>query len=88
MQSEYEIEVKDSPRLHEKDLPDTEFEGEKYSFSPVNIPICGSHTKGGTGGQFTDNHDGTVSCKFCPFGARLGGYYRILDERIVDLRTL
>lgn len=71
-------------------IPETEFEGEKYIATPVAIDICKTHSKTNwqEHGFYIDNHDGTVSCEFCPFGAKLGGYFRVLDGKIVDLRSL
>lgn len=53
-----------------------------------DIAICESHTKDTwTQGTYVDNHDGTVTCKFCPQGYRLAGYMRCINEKIVDLRS-
>jgi len=61
---------------------------EKYTSSPRSIKICSDHTKETwmkhTG--YIDNKDGTISCKYCPWGARISGRYRVLDECIVDLK--
>lgn len=55
----------------------------------VPLHICSTHTKDTwMQGNFIDNHDGTVTCKFCPQGYQLPGYMRCLEGRIVDLRTL
>lgn len=53
------------------------------------IPVCSTHGKNWMDHNgYVDNKDGTVSCKFCPWGFRLAGYLRIKDERVLDLRTL
>jgi hypothetical protein len=77
------------------DLPesqDKEFwsEGESYRNTPVRIPICREHTNEGwqNSRTYRDNHDGSVSCTFCPWGTILAPYYRVHEGRIVDLRTL
>jgi hypothetical protein len=66
------------------------FDGEKIPLNPVPLHICETHTKDKwaehTG--YVDNHDGTISCKFCPWGAPLPGYMRLKDEKVVDLRFL
>lgn len=76
------------------DLPqsDDKFwgEAEKHVNKPQVIHLCDTHTRDNwmTHTHYVDNHDGTVSCKFCPWGTRLPGYMRFLEGRIVDLRTL
>ena len=76
------------------DLPQSEdkyWEGaETYRFNPIPVNICSTHGK--TNWQehtsYLDNHDGTVSCKFCSFGAKIPGYMKVIEGRIVDLRNL
>lgn len=74
------------------DLPSSDkdfWEGEKYSATPRAIEMCSTHGRGDLShGGFIDNHDGTVSCRFCPFGAILPGYMRVHEGRVVDLREL
>jgi hypothetical protein len=75
-------------------LPETNneyWEGEKYVNTPTRIEICTTHTKDtwlDTKNQYVDNHDGTISCKFCSWGSRLPGYLRFIDNKIVDLRDI
>lgn len=53
------------------------------------IRICAEHTPTGwVKGEYFDNKDGTVSCKFCCWGARLPGYMRCIEGKIVDLRSM
>lgn len=76
------------------DLPPSEDEvwegGQIERHKPVEIPICGTHNKDNWTKHigYIDNLDGTISCKYCPWGARLPGYMRVYQERIVDLRHL
>lgn len=84
---EYEIEEGKSPELHKQDLPDSEFEGEKYSGLMKAFPICSTHSRTSWKEHnfYVDNHDGTISCEFCPWGAKLGGNLRVHEGKIVDL---
>lgn len=75
------------------DLPpssDPYWEGEKHAHKGTPIEICSVHTREhwheATG--YLDNRDGTVSCRFCPWGTTLPGYLRVLEGRVIDLRTL
>lgn len=76
------------------DLPesqDPEFweDAEKHVTKPVKIVICDTHTPQLWDKQeYIDNKDGTISCKVCWWGTSLPGWYRIHDEKIVDLRKL
>jgi len=58
--------------------------------NPIPISICPTHTKDTwmTHKGYKDNHDGTISCIFCPWGTRLPGYIRLVNGVPVDLRTL
>lgn len=76
------------------DLPkseDKEFWGEdavSYVSKGKRIPICTTHGKKWMDHVgYIDNHDGTASCKFCPYGFLLPGYLRIMDEKVFDLRS-
>lgn len=62
----------------------------KESVRPIPISICGTHKKDNwmEHNGYVDNHDGTISCKFCPWGCYLAGFLRVKDERILDLREL
>lgn len=80
------------PKLN--DLPashDEEFWGdaEKMRHQVVNLPICDAHTmeRWMEHHGYRDNHDGTISCRFCSWGTRLPGYLRVHEGRIVDLRN-
>lgn len=55
-------------------------DAEKYSGKPVRVKICKKHF-------YIDNHDGTVTCKFCPWGTKLPGYMRLLNNKLIDLRS-
>lgn len=78
------------------DLPDlpssnSEFwDGYKSVSQNKQVAICSTHTKDNwfEHDGYIDNFDGTISCMFCPFGTRLAGYYRVLNQKIIDLRTL
>jgi hypothetical protein len=67
------------------DLPPTSngkfwVDAETQHHKAVKIKICKKHS-------FIDNKDGTISCKFCPYGTRLPGYMRLYEGKIVDLRS-
>lgn len=77
------------------DLPasnDDEFwlDGERHHATPIKLPICETHGSDNWASHrgYIDNKDGTISCKFCPWGTRIPGWYRVVDEHIVDLRDL
>lgn len=59
------------------------------SVEKLKISVCPTHAKDNwlTHRGYRDGHDGTATCMFCGWGTPLAGYYRVLDERIVDLRT-
>lgn len=75
------------------DLPgseDKEWDGaEKVPVTMTPVNICPTHTKDkwmDVENQYIDNHDGTISCKFCPWGAILPGFMRFVNGRVIDLR--
>lgn len=73
-------------------LPQTSDEywdgAETFVSTPKKVNLCGSHFKKWKEHKgYLDNHDGSISCKFCPWGTKLPGYIRVLNEKIVDLRT-
>lgn len=78
-----------------KNLPsseDVEFWGdaEQYNSTPIKIGICEDHTKTTWfkhEGYESDNNGGII-CTRCPWGTKLPGYMRLLDGKIIDLRTL
>lgn len=83
---EYEIEEGKSPGFHKYDLPDSEFEGERYRGLEKAFPICTTHARNNWREHvgYIDNGDGTASCEFCPFGARLGRF-RVVNGKIVSV---
>lgn len=84
-----EVTVEDSPMLHKKPLPKEEFGGESETATNIKINICDTHNKDRwlEHRGYIDNRDGTISCKWCPWGTHLGGRYRVYNERIIDLKT-
>jgi len=75
------------------DLPESgdEFwDGEKIPSTNRTIDICPTHARDNYMDHFgyVDNHDGVITCKFCPWGAKLPGYLRVSDGRLFDLRHL
>lgn len=74
-----------------QDLPnstDEYWEGEKYSFKPVSIAICSTHTKENwTTHEGYKFENGIVTCTKCPWGSPVAGYYKVLEGKICDLRT-
>lgn len=76
------------------DLPATSDEywedAEVYHNRPVSIKICDTHTLESfmQHTSYVDNRDGSVSCKFCPYGGLLGPSLRVLNGRLVDVRLL
>ena len=83
-----EVEIEGSPELHKQPLPKDQFDGESQTATNVRINICATHTKDTylTPRGYVDNHDGTISCKWCPWGTHLSGRYRVHSERIIDLK--
>lgn len=73
------------------DNSDAEFwaDSETHISKPKRIEICQSHTRDNWMEHkgYKDNHDGTISCKFCPWGTKVAGYMKVFDEHIVDLRN-
>ena len=72
------------------DLPksDSDFwDGEKYPGTRVVRNICLTHGKNWHDHNgYKDNHDGTISCKYCDWGCFLPGYMKIHNEKVFDLR--
>ena len=66
------------------------WDGDKLSCTPTPIHICPTHTKETwmthKGYQYDSN--GCIVCKFCSWGTRVPGYYRLVNGVVVDLRTL
>lgn len=73
------------------DLPPSEdkfWEGQKYSHKPIPVKVCGTHGKKWmTHTGYIDNH-GTITCKWCGWGTNIPGYLKVIEGRIVDLRSL
>ena len=65
-------------------------DGEVTRSSPREIKICPTHARHNwtTHVGYIDNGNGTISCKYCPWGAILSNVYRVKDEKIVDLRSV
>lgn len=70
---------------------DKEFWGdaEQYKSENREISICSSHSKRDwmTHNGYIDNNNGTISCKFCPWGTILPGYIKLIDGRLRDFRS-
>ncbi len=87
--------MNDKSQKNLSDLPessDLEFwgEGQRSSHRAIPTKICHYH-KGNDWlkeGGYIDNHDGTISCKWCPWGTTIPGYLKVVEGRIVDLRSL
>lgn len=82
-------------RKNLNDLPpssDLEFwgEGQRYSSTPRPVRICDTHAKNNWMSHigYIDNHDGTITCKWCPWGTIVAGYLKVVNERIIDLRSI
>jgi hypothetical protein len=57
--------------------------------TPVKMGLCESHfKKWEKHNGYIDNHDGTISCKFCAWGTRLPGHMRVYMGKVVDFRKL
>lgn len=77
----------DLPESTDKDFWDG---AEIHHERPREINVCETHTvrtfMEHTG--FIDNRDGTVSCKFCPWGGTLSPNLRVLNGRLINLTML
>lgn len=62
---------------------------ETYSNRPSAIGICKDHTKNDwfKHKDYESDNNGGIICTKCPWGAKLPGYMRFLDGKIVDLRN-
>ena len=71
---------------------DLEFwgEGQRFAHKPIPLKICKTH--GGKGWLshvgYVDNHDGTITCKWCPWGTTMAGYLKVINGRVMDLRSI
>jgi len=63
--------------------------GEAYTADNRPVTICKTHDKRDLFKHvgYVDNKDGTISCMYCPFGARIDGFLKVIDGKLVDLRT-
>lgn len=71
---------------------DLEFwgEGQRHRHQVIPIPICKGHNgkKWLEMTGYIDNHDGTIFCKWCPWGTQMPGYIKCVDGRIIDLWSI
>lgn len=62
---------------------------EKHTNIPVPIAICKTHAVDRWQDHIGYKQEGNVAlCTKCPWGTPLAGHLRVLDGRIVNLRTL
>lgn len=63
--------------------------GEAYTSDKRPVHICKTHDRRNLLNHegYIDNKDGTVSCMYCPFGAKLDGFLKVIDGKLVDLRN-
>ena len=73
------------------DNSDSEFweDAETHIAHPRKVELCDTHGRQNWQEHhgYVDNHDGTVSCKFCSWGTKVPGYLKVYEDRLVDLRT-
>lgn len=73
------------------ELPNSEdksfWEGEVIKHTPRSIDICSTHSRKNymTHNGYIDRHDGTVGCKFCPWGGYITGSLRVIEGRLKDI---
>ena len=84
------MNAKSNQKLSDLPSSDDEFwgEGERFRYKPKPIKICKTHGKNWmrhTG--YIDNH-GEITCKWCPWGTTTAGYLKVINGRIVDLRSI
>jgi len=65
-------------------------DGERMISKPIGIALCPTHTKDNwlTHIGYMDNGDGTIGCKVCPWGSMIAGYYRLVGDKVIDLRNV
>jgi hypothetical protein len=67
--------------------PET-FDGEKQTCIPHPVSICSDHTRTNwmkhVGYRL---QNGTIECTLCPWGTKVPGYFKVIDEKIIDLRS-
>lgn len=67
---------------------DEYWEGEKVPMMRQAITLCDTHGKNWKDHMgYRDNHDGTASCLYCPWGFLIPGYIRIYEGKAYDLRS-
>lgn len=62
---------------------------ETYHLKPKKVAVCATHGRRNWVEHkgYIDNHDSTVSCKYCGWGCALPGYMKLIGDRVVDLRS-
>ena len=62
---------------------------ELHHQDPIDIAICPTHRKDNWKHHkgYEWHPDGTITCMWCPWGTAVPSYYRVKNERIVDLRS-
>lgn len=71
-----------------KPIPNEEYIGEKLPDIKGNVHICPIHTKKDWMLGEYEQVRGGIKCKNCAWGTRIPGYMRVLDGKIIDLRTI
>lgn len=76
-------------RLNDLPPSDDEFwEGDRTSYKARPVKICKTHGRRWMKHKgYIDNH-GEVTCKWCPWGTTMPGYLKVINGRIVDLRSI
>lgn len=77
------------PNLPESSNEEFWADAEKHQGINKPIKICDDHTKETWTNHngYIDNHNGLISCKFCPWGTFKPGYMQVIDGRIKDFRN-
>lgn len=72
-----------------KPIPETEY-GERIEnlTMPSKIVACENHKKNWMEGTYELGKDNSITCKECGWGAYIPGYMRLVEGKLVDLRTL
>lgn len=74
-----------------QNLPESKSEfwqdGEKIPMVKIPVTLCDTHGRNWKDHKgYKDNHDGTASCMYCPWGFIIPGYVRIHEGKAYDLR--
>ena len=66
------------------------WDGEKIRHTPQQISLCETHHPNRIfeHSGYINRHDGTVMCKYCPWGALLPGHLRVENGRLIDLNKI